>query len=30
VPVQIGGDLAEGLRDRLEVALADERVRLLA
>lgn len=30
VPVQIGGDLAEGLRDELSLGLADEPVRLLA
>jgi diacylglycerol kinase family enzyme len=30
VPVQIGGDLADGLRDHLEVALADQSVRILA
>jgi diacylglycerol kinase family enzyme len=30
VPIQIGGDLAEGLRDRLTMSLADEPVRLLA
>jgi diacylglycerol kinase family enzyme len=30
VPVQIGGDLAEGLRDHLALGLADEPVRLLA
>jgi diacylglycerol kinase family enzyme len=30
VPVQIGGDVVEGLRDRLALSLADEPVRLLA
>jgi len=30
VPIQVGGDLADGLRDQLSVGLADEPVRLLA
>jgi diacylglycerol kinase family enzyme len=29
VPVQVGGDVADGLRDRLEVALASEPIRVV-